>query len=94
RSTPDGPDTLFSAWKDAYFSAKFSEYSTFALGETDRVRDKYLRLILTAAGRFEAMIGDRPLRSYGPTDFERFRSELAATRKLRPATIENHLTRV
>ncbi len=94
RTTPDGPDTLFTAWRDAYLSARFPEYALFLSGETDRIRGKYLSLLVTAFRKFAEKIGDRPLRSYAPTDFERFRSELTSSKKLRPVTVENHLTRV
>ncbi|MHC4469528.1 MAG: tyrosine-type recombinase/integrase [Planctomycetota bacterium] len=88
------PDVLFSEWRAAYLSPRFPDYDRILAGEIGRSADKYLNLLLTGFERFEEICGDRPVRTYGAADFERFRTTLETTTKLSPVTIENQLTRV
>lgn len=91
---PDSSDLTFSQWKDAYLSARYPEYAQYLGDGTTKVKDTYLRTFMRASELFVERVGNRPLCTYRPTDFDRFRARLQAEGKHRPATVEGFLMRM
>lgn len=81
-------------WSDTYLSRRSDDYAKWKSDPSHKLPDGYITNLKVARDKFVEAVGDRPLATYTPLDFEAFRARMNSRPGRRPATTEGYLQRL